>query len=349
MKRSMLIVDDMEINRVILAGIFKDEYDIIEADNGEQALAYINNESIDIAAVLLDLIMPVIDGIGVLKEMNNNGKIARIPVFIITASDSEKILLDAYNLGAIDVIYKPFNTNFIKLRIENVVELYRHRNDLEKIINEQVKRLRSVNQSMVETLATIIEFRACETGEHVRNICDITEILITNLSRRYPEYYLDISEISKIVSAAILHDVGKIAIPDNILNKPGRLTKDELEIMKQHTIKGCDILSRIPNLMDHETYYYCCDICRHHHERWDGKGYPDGLKGDEITIWAQAVSIADVYDALVSPRVHKASFSSEKALRMINAEECGVFNPKLLQVFNDSIEEIRAVYKINSK
>ncbi len=344
MKRSMLIVDDMEINRVILAGIFSEEYDIIEADNGEQALAYINNERIDIAAVLLDMIMPVIDGLGVLKEMNNTGKIANIPVFIITASDSEKVLLDAYNLGAIDVISKPFNTNFIKLRIENIVELYRHRKDLEQIINEQVKRLRSVNQSMVETLATIIEFRACETGEHVRNICNITEILMTNLSKRYPEYYLDVSEIDKIVNAAILHDVGKIAIPDNVLNKPGRLTSDEQEIMKQHTIKGCDILSKIPNLMDNETYYYCCDICRHHHERWDGNGYPDGLKGDEITIWAQAVSIADVYDSLVSPRVHKSSFSSEKALKMINAGECGAFNPKLLKVFTDSIEEIESAH-----
>lgn len=341
MRNTILIVDDMEINRAILAEGFREEFQILEASNGQEAVDIIN-ENDDIAAVLLDIMMPVMDGLGVLKEMNSSGVINSVPVFIITASDSEKTLLDAYNLGAVDIISKPFMMNFLKCRIGGVIELYRHRNELEDIIAEQVKTLNSINKSMVETLASVIEFRDCESGEHVKRISGITEILMTAVSEMYPEYYYTQLEIEKISMASILHDVGKIAIPDGILNKPGRLTNEEFEIMKQHTTKGCEILASMPSgILDKEVYQYSYDICRHHHERWDGRGYPDGLKGDDISICAQVVAIADVYDALTSPRVYKAAFEHEKAVEMIFNGECGIFNPKVIEAFKNTVDKIR--------
>jgi putative two-component system response regulator len=336
---TILIVDDMEINRAILAEGFKDEHEILEAADGEEALELIESNE-HIAAVLLDLIMPKMDGLEVLRRMNESKKIVHVPVFIITAENSEKTLMDAYDLGAVDVISKPFMMNFLKCRIENVIELYRHRNELEDIVDEQVKRLSSLNQSMVETLATLIEFRDCESGEHVKRICGLTKILMTTVSDMYPEYYLPKAEIDKIVMSSILHDVGKISIPDGILNKPGRLTKEEFETMKLHTVNGAEILSKIPNMMDEDVFNYSYDISRHHHERWDGRGYPDGLKGDEITIWSQVVAVADVYDALTSPRVYKAAFDHQTAMKMIYGGECGIFNPKVLEAFGKCIQKI---------
>lgn len=339
MNTTILIVDDMEINRAILAEGFKDEHEILEAADGEEALELIESNE-HIAAVLLDLIMPKMDGLEVLRRMNESKKIVHVPVFIITAENSEKTLMDAYDLGAMDVISKPFMMNFLKCRIENVIELYRHRNELEDIVDEQVKRLSSLNQSMVETLATLIEFRDCESGEHVKRICGLTKILMTTVSDMYPEYYLPKAEIDKIVMSSILHDVGKISIPDGILNKPGRLTKEEFETMKLHTVNGAEILSKIPNMMDEDVFNYSYDISRHHHERWDGRGYPDGLKGDEITIWSQVVAVADVYDALTSPRVYKAAFDHQTAMKMIYGGECGIFNPKVLEAFGKCIQKI---------
>lgn len=338
--KTILIVDDIEINRDILEEIFKDDYNIIKACNGAQAIEAINSNS-DISAVLLDLLMPEVNGLGVLEEMNKSGKINNIPVFLITAAESQEMLLEGYNMGAIDVITKPFMAHFLKYRISNVIELYGYRNELEQIVAEQVERLNIVNQSMVETLATVIEFRDCESGEHVKRISRITKILMTEVSKMYPEYHLSKTEIDKIASSAILHDVGKISIPDKILNKPGRLTDEEFDIMRQHTVKGCDILQSIPNIMDEGIYDYSYDICRHHHERWDGKGYPDGLVGDDISIWAQVVSVADVYDALTSERVYKKAFDHDTAFKMIFNNECGVFNPKVLKAFESCIDKIR--------
>lgn len=332
-EKTLLIVDDIEINRVVLAEIFKDEYNIMEAYDGVRAMEIMNG-NVGISAVLLDLLMPEMNGLDVLKEMNKSGIIKNIPVFLITAADREEMLLEGYNLGAIDVIRKPFMTHFLKCRVNNVVELYSHRNKLESIVAKQVERLNYLNQSMVETLATVIEFRDGESGEHVKRICGMTKTLMQEVSDTYPEYHLPEKEIDKIGTSSILHDVGKISIPDNILNKPGRLTKEEFEIMKQHTVKGCEILQNIPDIMDHGIYNYSYDICRHHHERWDGRGYPDGLSGDDISIWSQVVSVADVYDALTSERVYKKAFSHETAMDMIFHGECGAFNPKVLKAFS---------------
>lgn len=342
MKRHILIVDDMEINREILAEAFNDKYDIIEADNGNSALRFIEDKSYDIAAVLLDMVMPEADGIEVLKKMNESGAILHIPVFIITANNDEATLMEAYSLGAVDVIIKPFIMEFLRCRIENIIELYTHRNDLEDLVNEQVKKLSKFNRSMVETLATLVEFRDCDSGGHIKRICGLTDILMNKVSNMFPEYRLPKAEIDKIVSASVLHDVGKIAISDSILNKPGRLTAEEFEIMKGHTVKGCGILQKMSYLLDDNVYNYCYDIARHHHERWDGKGYPDHLVGDKISIWSQVVSVVDVYDALVSPRVYKKAFDHETAVKMIMGGECGAFNPKVLKAFELSLEKIHA-------
>ena len=335
-KQTLLIVDDDEINRAPLVEAFKDSYIIIESEDGKDAVEIINSRN-DIAAVLLDMIMPVMGGIDVLREMNKSGKISEIPVFIITAAESKSLLMDAYNLGASDVIQKPAFMPFVKCRIGNIIELNRHRNDLESMLDEKVARLNLINTSMIEALANIIEFRDGESGEHVKRISTLTKKMLTTLSLMYPEYYLPIQEIEKISAASTLHDVGKIAIPDSILNKPGKLTPEEFEIMKTHTVKGCDVLSNIPNLIDEDIYKYSIDIARHHHERWDGRGYPDGLSGEKISLAAQAGSIADVYDALISPRCYKAPFTHEVAVRMIYNGECGFFNPKMLEAFNESI------------
>lgn len=338
-EKTILIVDDVEINRGILAEIFSDSYHTMEAGSGAEAISLINSNP-DIAAVLLDLLMPGVSGLGVLEDMNRTGKINHIPVFLITAAESESVLMEGYHLGAVDVIRKPFMTQFLKCRVNNLIELYAHRNALEDIVEQQVAKLKKMNQSMVETLATIIEFRDCESGEHVKRIGRLTKIMMTEVSNTYPEYYLPEKEIDKIVTSSILHDIGKISIPDHILNKPGKLTKEEFEIMKQHTVKGCEILQNIPDIMDKGIYSYSYDICRHHHERWDGRGYPDGLSGDEISIWAQVVAVADVYDALTSERVYKAAYSREKAVNMIYNGECGTFNPKLLEVFKGALDQL---------
>lgn len=332
MEKTILIVDDIEINRCVLAEIFKKDYNIIEAGDGAEAVEIINS-NVNVSAVLLDLIMPKMNGLDVLKEMNRTNKIKYIPVFLITAAESTEMLMEGYTLGAIDVIAKPFMSNFLKCRVYNVVELYEHRNELESIVEKQVERFKELNQSVVEVLASVIEFRDCESGEHVRRICGLTRQLMTEVSNMYKEYHMPKEEIEKIAMSSVLHDIGKIAIPDNILNKPGRLTAEEFEIMKQHTVKGCKILQKVPDIMDSDTYNYSYDICRHHHERWDGRGYPDGLSGDDISIWAQVVSVADVYDALTSERVYKAAYSSETAVKMIMNGECGVFNPKVLKAF----------------
>lgn len=335
-KRALLIVDDEEINRVPIVEAFKDNYTILEAENGKEALDIVNSRD-DIAAVLLDMIMPVMSGMDVLREMNKSGRISSIPVFIITAADNKSLLMDAYNFGAVDVIQKPAFMPFVKCRIGNMVELYRHRTDLESVLEEKVARLNLINTSMIEALANIIEFRDGESGEHVKRISTLTKKMLVALSIMYPEYYLPPQEIEKISAASTLHDVGKIAIPDSILNKPGRLTSEEFEVMKTHTSKGCEVLANIPNLIDEDIYNYSVDIARHHHERWDGKGYPDKLVGDEISLAAQAVSIADVYDALISPRCYKAPFTHEVAVKMIYDGECGSFNPKMLEAFNEAI------------
>ncbi len=345
---TVLIIDDDEINRAILDNLFSDTYVIREAENGRVGLEKLLEERERICAVLLDVMMPEMDGLQVMQEISRRNLQTQIPVFLITAEASDTVMREAYQLGVMDVISKPVIPYVVKRRVNSVVELYQARKRLGNVVDQQqsellkqAKLIIDLNMGMIESLSTAIEFRSGESGEHVRRIHDITRHMLT---RTPLGEGLSGEEIRWIAMASIMHDVGKIAIPDAILNKPGKLTKEEYEIMKTHTVQGAALLEKIPQMREHGAYEYAYDIARHHHERWDGRGYPDGLKGDEITIWAQIVSLADVYDALVSSRVYKGAFDRGEALRMIRDGECGVFNPELIRNFMTVEPEIWKAY-----
>lgn len=346
-KRALLVVDDVEVNRVIIRAIFRDEYTILEAENGEEALDAIDVYGENLAAVLLDVVMPVMDGFGVLEILHEQNFMEKVPVFLITAECTEESTLRGYELGVMDVIERPIVPHVVKKRIESVIELCTMRNQLNKQVawqeiklDEKSKEIQGLNNAMIGALATAIEFRDCESGEHVKRIHDLTLFLLENTAFGKG---LKEQEIENIATAAIMHDVGKIAIPDYILNKPGRLTTEEFEIMKTHAVRGCELLDQIPAIHHNSVYRYAYDICRHHHERWDGRGYPDGLKGVEISPWSQIVALADVYDALTSDRVYKQAYSHEKTIVMIVNGECGTFNPLLIEEFLRFSEEIKGL------
>lgn len=347
-KKTILIVDDEEINRAVLSAIFDDAYDIEEASDGQEAYEKIIQDPNAYIAILLDIWMPKMDGIEFLRKVDTFSLIEQIPIFLITSETNNDVLKEAYQLGVMDVISKPVIPYMIRRRVQSIIELFESRKQLSNTVNQQrvdiyekAKKLEELNEGMIVALSTAIEFRSGESGEHVKRIHDITRMMLmeTNLGEG-----LSLDEINNIALASIMHDVGKIAIPDRILNKPSRLTKEEYEIMKTHTTQGASLLDRIPQLKQHSIYPYAYDITLHHHERWDGNGYPDGLKGNEISIYAQIVSLADVYDALVSARVYKEAFTINYALDMIKNGDCGVFNPKLLSSFLEIEPKIRSIY-----
>lgn len=346
---TILIVDDDEINRGVLDNLFSAFYASEEAENGETGLRKIFEEPEKYCAVLLDVVMPGMDGIEVLRRMAQAELLDKIPVFLITAETGDAVMKEAYRLGVMDIIHKPVVPYVVIRRVNSVIELFQARRRLSSVVEqqqsellEQAQKIIDLNQGMIEALSTAIEFRNGESGGHVRRIHDITKFILeqTELGEG-----LDQESIDQIAVAAIMHDVGKIAIPDAILNKPGKLTPEEFEVMKTHTLQGAFLLERIPQLRESDSFHYAYDIARHHHERWDGNGYPDGLKGEEISIWAQIVSLADVYDALSCKRVYKDAFPREQVLRMIRDGECGVFNPKLLDCFFSVEEELSALYQ----
>lgn len=346
--QTLLIIDDVEMNRAILAEIFRSRYRIIEAGNGREGLEALEGREEEICAILLDVLMPVMSGMEFLKTVCQRYLQKQIPIFLITAENSSAILEEAYGLGVMDVITKPVVPYIVQRRIDSVVELFQARRSLGAKVNLQqaelllqARKIMDLNAGMIEALSTAIEFRSCESGEHVRRIHDFTAYL---LGKTPLGDGLDQEQVDLIALASIMHDIGKIAVPDAILNKPGRLTPEEFEVMKQHTVNGALLLERIPQMRQHEAFVYAYDIARHHHERWDGRGYPDGLKGDEISIWAQVVSLADVYDALISKRVYKEAYSCSQALDLIANGACGAFNPRLLSIFLAHEEAIRTFY-----
>lgn len=342
-------MDDEEINRAILANIFSPEYAILEAEDGQAGLELILDPASNLSAILLDVIMPRLNGLEVLRQMHQRGLTEQIPVFLITADEGSDTIREAYALGVMDVIFKPAVPYVIRRRVNSVVELFRARRRLSAEVERQrdqlllqTQRLAEMSVGMVEALSTAIEFRSDESGEHVRRIHDITCCLLrdTSLGEGLSE-----EQIRLIGVGAITHDVGKISIPDAILNKPGRLTDEEFELMKTHTIKGAELLSRIPQMREHQAYRYAYDIALHHHERWDGGGYPHHLVGDEIPIWTQIVSLADVYDALVSKRCYKDALPAQRAMDLILQGQCGAFNPKLLDCFVRAEPGLRKLYE----
>ena len=344
----MLVVDD-EINRAILANLFEGHFEVDEAADGREALDALLGDPSGYAAVLLDVMMPRVDGIEVLRRLEPTGFLARVPVFLITAERTGSVMEEAYRLGVMDFIGKPIVPYAVVRRVLSVVELFEARKRLSLTVEDQrlqllerAQQIIELNRGMIESLSAAIEFRDGESGLHVRRIHDITRTMLLETPFGAG---LEPDEVDDIALASIMHDAGKIAIPDAILCKPGRLTPEEFEVTKTHTVQGADLLARIPQMRSLGAYRYAVDIARHHHERWDGRGYPDGLTGDQISPWAQVVSLADVYDALTNKRVYKAAFTRERSLQMICDGECGAFNPRLLECFLQIEPQIARLYE----
>ena len=337
----LLVVDDSEMNREILKEILGKEYQILEACDGEEALKMLEQYGTEISLVLLDIIMPKMDGFEVLAYMNRDKWIEDIPVIMISSEGSESYIRRAYELGASDYISRPFDAKVVYQRVINMIKLYAKQRRLIHLVTDQIYEKEKNNRMMTGILSQIVEFRNGESGLHVLHINILTQLLLEKLMRKSENYDLSWSQQHMIATASALHDIGKIGIDEKILNKPGKLTKEEFEAMKQHTIIGARMLDRLEMYHDEEMMKYAYEICRWHHERYDGKGYPDGLKGEEIPISAQVVSLADVYDALVSDRVYKKAYSHEKAMEMILNGECGIFNPLLLECLVEIQDKVR--------
>lgn len=340
-KPEVLIVDDSEMNRELLAEMLGSEYKITEAENGEECMAALKQRGTGISLILLDIVMPVADGFDVLDYMTSTHRIEDIPVIMISSENSEATVRKAYEFGVTDYISRPFDTRVVCRRVANTIKLYSKQKILTKLVTEQVNEKEKNNRMMIRILSQIVEFRNGESGSHVLNIEKLTEMLMKQLLRKTDRYQIDPQMQELIPTASALHDIGKIGIEEKILNKPGKLTPEEFEIMKKHSVIGESILTSTAENLNEPLIKVASQICRWHHERYDGRGYPDGLKGDEIPISAQIVSLADVYDALTSERVYKKAFSHEKTMEMIQAGQCGVFNPILIECLVDIQEDVK--------
>ena len=340
-KYKILIVDDSEMNREILSSILGDEFDILEAADGKECISVIRKYGRDIALVLLDIVMPEMDGFEVLEFMNKHEGIDDIPVIMISSEDSAASVKKAYEMGVSDYINRPFDVEVVHRRVFNTIKLYAKQRRLIALITNQVYEKEKNNRILIEILSQIVEFRNGESGRHVLNVNIITGILLEQLTQITDKYNISWSDRLIITTAASLHDIGKIGINEKILNKAGRLTPQEIEKIKEHTVIGASILENMELFKDEELVKTAYQICRWHHERYDGRGYPDGLKGEEIPVSAQVVALADVYDALVSRRVYKKSYSHEEAMKMILGGECGAFNPVLLQCLTEAQDKIK--------
>ena len=341
LRQQILIVDDSEMNRAILTEILQKDYRILNAEDGEQCIEILEQKGTAISLILLDLVMPKMDGFEVLAVMNKKQWIEDIPVIMISSEDSAKFIQKAYEFGVTDYIGRPFDAKVVYQRVFNTIKLYAKQRHLLSLVTRQIYEKEHSNRIMITILSQIVEFRNGESGPHVMHINILTELLLEQLMKRSNDYHMTWSEQQMIVTASSLHDIGKIGIAESILNKPGRLTDEEFEIMKTHTLIGASILEKMELYQDEPLVQIARDICRWHHERYDGRGYPDGLKGDQIPISVQVVALADVYDVLVSERVYKKAYSHEQALRMILNGECGAFNPLLLQCLMDIKDKIK--------
>ncbi|MDO5337970.1 MAG: response regulator [Eubacteriales bacterium] len=347
-KNKILIVDDSEMNRSLLSDLLDEHFSIIEAENGMEAAAILHNQEHEISLILLDIVMPVMDGFEFLALMNKKGWIKSIPVIMISAETVPTCVDHAYDLGVMDYISRPFDERTVQRRVASSIMLAAKQKELSHMVTDQIYEKEKDNRLMIEILSNLVEFRNGESGLHVLHIHTITELLLKRLMNKTDKYAISQKDVSLICNASSLHDIGKIAVPSEILNKPGRLTKEEFDVMKTHSIEGAKILSQIPLREEEPLIQFGYQICRWHHERYDGRGYPDGLKGDEIPIAAQVVALADVYDALTSKRVYKDAFSHEKAMQMILNGECGQFNPALLECLTDISDTLKTEISVAS-
>lgn len=350
-KQKILIADDSEMNRELLAAILEEEYDIIQANDGVQAVDCLQRHAEEISLLLLDIVMPHMDGFEVLSYMNKEHWIDSIPVVIISSENSPIYIKRGYDLGATDFIEKPFDANMVLRRSANAILLGAKQRRMTSIVSNQIYEREKSSKLMINILSHIVEFRNGESGLHVLHIQTITEMLLRQLvQKENNRYALSKEQIRMITTASALHDIGKISIPDEILNKPGRLTAEEFAVIKGHSMTGANMLSELPLDQKEEPLVKTAyEICRWHHERYDGGGYPDGLKGEEIPVSAQVVALADVYDALTSERCYKDAYSHEKAIEMILAGQCGAFNPLMLECLLDISSSLKKKMGYKSK
>lgn len=359
MRDKVLIVDNNEAERAVFIQMLKDDFDLIEADNGETAMQLIENGCEELAVVLLKLMIPKIDGIKMLEIMNEKKLMEKVPVLIIGAAETPDIASRCFDLGISDFIRRPFEERLVRRRVKNTSHIFMRQAELEEKVQQQTRTMRKQYQllklqaeelekskmNIIDILGTVVEYRNMESNTHIKRVKSITKILAEELMKNYPEYELTPKKIKVIVSASALHDIGKITIPDHILLKPTKVTEEEAECLKSHTTKGCEILKSIQGVWDEEYAKASYEICRYHHERYDGKGYPDGLAGDEIPISAQLVALADVYDELVSEGIHKKAHSPEQAFHMIVSGECGMFSPKVMDCFHKTRGQVEALFQ----
>ena len=342
-KQQILIVDDSEMNREILTEMLQDDFRILEAENGEEALKMLKQYDTGISLMLLDIVMPVMNGFEVLAAMAREHWMDDIPVIMISSEGSEEYIRRAYEMGIADYIRRPFDAKIVYQRVFNTIKLYAKQRRLISLVADQIYEKEKNNRMMVGILSQIVEFRNGESGPHVLHIQTLTRLLLERLVQKTGQYRLSWSEQYMISMASALHDIGKIGIDEKILNKPGKLTKEEFDIMKTHTLIGATMLENLKMYQGEILLEVAYQICRWHHERYDGKGYPDGLVGEEIPISAQVVSLADAYDALISDRVYKKAYSHEQAMKMILNGECGAFNPVLLECLTDIQDHLKEV------
>ena len=350
-KQKILIADDSEMNRELLAAILEEEYDIIQVNDGVQAVDCLQRQAEEISLLLLDIVMPHMDGFEVLSYMNKEHWIDSIPVVIISSENSPIYIKRGYDLGATDFIGKPFDANMVLRRSANAILLGAKQRRMTSIVSNQIYEREKSSKLMINIISHIVEFRNGESGLHVLHIQTITEMLLRQLvQKENNRYALSKEQIRMITTASALHDIGKISIPDEILNKPGRLTAEEFAVIKGHSMAGANMLSELPLDQKEEPLVKTAyEICRWHHERYDGGGYPDGLKGEEIPVSAQVVALADVYDALTSERCYKDAYSHEKAIEMILAGQCGAFNPLMLECLLDISSSLKKKMGYKSK
>lgn len=348
-KPLVLVVDDSDMNRFLLSQILLDDYNVIEACDGVEATQIIQDHFKELSIVLLDIVMLRMDGFGVLEFMNANDLIQDLPVIMISSMDEDSAIRRCYELGISDYVRRPFSADVVGKRVYNIVRLYQRQRNLQREIREQVEEREKNSRVVTSIISHVVENRNGESGPHVIHVEQITEIILNRLTELTDMYKLSKEDKKQISLASALHDIGKIGIDEKILNKPGKLTEEEYEIMKTHTTIGAIMIHQVQMEEDDTLIQFAYEICRWHHEKWDGRGYPDGLKGNYIPISAQVVSIADVYDALVSERVYKKAYSHKKAIEMIINGECGEFNPLLIQCLKDCSDRIQLAESKNSR
>lgn len=359
MRNKILVVDDSKFNRQILTDILKETYTVEEAENGMEALKIVEEQMQEIAAVFLDINMPEMDGIAFLKEMTGKNYLGAFPVLVVTSEQSVEQVAECFEYGAVDYIRKPVNKDFILERLNKLLALFEQKNEFKerletqtltlqsqyRLLKQQALQLKKNQENIINILGTVVEYRNLEGRMHTTRVKAFTKILGTYMMKYYPEYELTGEKVNAIASAGVLHDVGKVMLSDAILLKPGKLTAEEFEYVKSHSVKGYDIVCSLADMLDGEYVQYSKEIVRWHHEKYDGSGYPDGLKGDEIPISAQLVSVADCFESLLSESVYKGAIPFEEAYNMILQGECGMFSYKLLECFRKAKEDMQNYVK----